>query len=79
MADPDETRHEYGVELVSLVQAGAVDGMVWAVAHEAFSHLTPGVLKELCCNGNGCGVVVDVKAVLDRDAIEGQGLRYWSL
>jgi UDP-N-acetyl-D-galactosamine dehydrogenase len=36
-------------------------------------------LQELCDNGNGCGVVIDVKTVLDRAEVEGAGLAYWSL
>lgn len=79
LADPEETRHEYGLELTTLEQAGAVDAVVWAVAHRAFASLTPERLRRLCCNGNGCGVVMDIKSVLTRSAVEAQGLHYWSL
>ena len=79
VADPQEARHEYGVELKSLEDTGPVDGVVWAVAHEDFAWIKPGVLKEMCCNGNGCGVVVDVKTVLPRAEVEEAGLLYWSL
>ena len=36
-ADADEARAEYGIELVSEPQAGAYDGIIYAVAHENFT------------------------------------------
>jgi UDP-N-acetyl-D-galactosamine dehydrogenase len=78
-ADADEARHEYGLELVSLEAVGKVDAVVWAVAHEQFREIGPARLRELCDNGSGCGVVIDVKTVLDRAEVEGAGLAYWSL
>ena len=78
-ACPEETRHEYGVELVGLQDVNRVDAVVWAVSHQAFAEVTPGVLKKLCCDNGGCGVVVDVKSVLDKDAVEQAGMEYWSL
>jgi UDP-N-acetyl-D-galactosamine dehydrogenase len=78
-ADADEARHEYGLELVDVDAVGKVDAVVWAVAHDQFrERFTPAGLKQVCCN-DGCGVVVDVKSVLNREAVEGQGMRYWSL
>jgi UDP-N-acetyl-D-galactosamine dehydrogenase len=79
LVDADEARHEYGLELVEVAAVGKVDAVVWAVAHDQFrERYTPAALRQLCCN-DGCGVVVDVKSILNREAIEGQGLRYWSL
>jgi hypothetical protein len=33
----------------------------------------------MTCNGKGCGVVIDVKAMYSRHDIENEGLIYWSL
>ncbi|MGE4578575.1 MAG: nucleotide sugar dehydrogenase [Desulfuromonadales bacterium] len=78
LADADEARHEYGLELVDVDVVGQVDAVVWAVAHDAYrQRFTPAALKALC--GDGCGVVVDVKAVLDRVEVESAGLRYLGL
>jgi len=78
-ADAEEARHEYGLELVDVETVGKVDAVVWAVAHDQFrERFTPAALKQLCCSED-CGVVVDVKSVLDRSAIEAQGLKYWCL
>ena len=79
VADPVDAQREYGVNLVDLDTLGPVDGIVWAVSHHTFNGLTPADLKNLCENDNGRGVVIDVKSVLDRDAVEATGLRYWSL
>ena len=79
LADPDEARHEYGFDLVRLEDAGPLDAIIWAVSHDAFKSFTPSRLKEICCNGNGKGVVMDVKSVLSRAEIEAEGLVYWSL
>ncbi len=79
MANVNDVREEYGLELSSLAEIGKVDGVVWAVDHDAFKHITPWHLKELCGNGNGHGVVVDVKSILNRAEVESQGLVYWSL
>jgi len=78
-ADADETRHEYGLELTSIDNGETYDAVVWAVSHQAFSHLTVQRLKELASFGNGRGVVVDVKSVLNREQIEAAGLVYWCL
>jgi len=77
LADRDETRREYGLELVGLDDAGQVDAMVWAVAHEAFEDIVPRNMSGLFRDGRG--VVVDVKSILERRTIEEQGLLYWSM
>lgn len=79
LANPDETRHEYGLELTELSAVGKVDAVVYAVSHKSFAELTAQTFAEYCRNGNGNGVVVDVKSALKRDEIEAAGLVYWSL
>ncbi len=79
LADPDEARHEYGLELCPLDGLAHVDAVVYAVAHEAFQPLDAAWAQRVCSNGNGCGVVTDVKGVLDRAGVEACGLRYWRL
>lgn len=78
-ADVAETRHEYSLELTALDAAGQFDAVVYAVNHQSFSRLTPTVIKNFCGNGNGQGVLIDVKSVFNRAEVEEKGLRYWSL
>ncbi len=77
MAVSADVQQEYGFGLVELDGLAPVDGVVWAVAHSAFAGITPKRLKELC--GGKAGVLMDVKSVLERDAVERVGLSYWSL
>ena len=79
LACPEETQHEYGVELTEMADVGKVDAIICAVNHQQFSDLTSDKLAELCSNGNGQGVVVDVKWRFKREDIEKSGLAYWSL
>jgi UDP-N-acetyl-D-galactosamine dehydrogenase len=79
LANPADALREYGLELVDLNAVGKVDAIVFAVAHEAYRSLTPARFRELTRRSNNQGVVVDVKSLLDRSALEAEGLSYWSL
>ncbi len=79
VADATAACKEYGIELRSLQEVGPVDGVVLAVAHNAFVGMSCAQFKELCSNGNNHGVVIDVKGVLDDDDITANGLSYWAL
>ena len=84
MADANETKHEYGIELVDLDGDESFDAVVYAVPHAAFEAYDVDDFVRLS-GGNGAGhaksagVVIDVKSRLDRAEIEGAGLIYWAL
>jgi UDP-N-acetyl-D-galactosamine dehydrogenase len=85
LADPEEARHEYGIELVSLETFSQLDGLILAVPHRV---LVPGTAREGGQPGEGWeklfaalapgGVFVDVKSVVERGRVP-PGLHYWSL
>ena len=79
LADAGETRHEYGLNLIALDAVGKVDAIIYAVSHKAFAQLTIPDFSALCSNGNGTGIIVDVKSVLKKAEIEAAGMSYWSL
>ena len=79
VASAEEARAEYAVELCRLDQVGTVDAVVFAVAHKAYEELSLAQLKKLCSNGNGQGVVIDVKSIRSRMDIENAEMVYWSL
>ena len=79
MADAEETRHEYKIELVKLDQVDHVDAIIYAVSHKAFNDLSAARLATICSNGSGSGVLIDVKSVFKQDEVEAVGLSYWSL
>lgn len=59
-ADPEEARHEYGVDLID-PQDGAYDGIVLAVAHDQFKQLGAERIRAL---GKPDHVLFDLKYVL---------------
>jgi UDP-N-acetyl-D-glucosamine/UDP-N-acetyl-D-galactosamine dehydrogenase len=79
VASSEDAMAEYGVPLVGLTEAGKVDAVILAVAHSDFLAMESATLKDWCSNGNGQGVVIDVKSLLSRRSIEAAGLLYWSL
>ncbi len=75
VADADEAHEEYALKLCADTDLCDLDGVVIAVAHEAYRNAS--VEKLLACLKPG-GVVVDVKSMLTPDTLP-DGVRYWSL
>ena len=75
VADPADVKHEYGLSLVSFDELRALDAVVLAVSHSAYTEL--GVERITSTLRDG-GIVVDVKSVLEPAKIA-RRLRYWSL
>jgi UDP-N-acetyl-D-galactosamine dehydrogenase len=73
-ADASEARHEYGVDLSPLEDFRDLDALILAVAHREFASFGA-ELHRFVAKG---GVVVDVKAALDRAVIPSD-LAYWAL
>ena len=63
----DEARHEYGLELVSELQAGRYDAIILAVAHRQFIDLGAARIRAL---GKPDCVLFDVKQALPRTAVD---------
>jgi len=79
VADPAEAAHEYGVSLVSLAEAGPVDVVLWAVAHQQFAALDFHRLHSLFREDGAGKVLIDVKSQLVSAAAREAGFIYWSL
>ncbi len=62
-ADPDEARAEYGFGLVAAPETGAYDGVILAVAHDAFRAAGAAPLRAY---GRKAHVFCDLKSVFDR-------------
>jgi len=75
-ASAKEALHEYGVKLESWQNLPAADALILAVAHRSYLALPKeDLLKKVVRQG----VVIDVKAVLDAEALRHQGIRVWRL
>jgi UDP-N-acetyl-D-galactosamine dehydrogenase len=73
LADPEEARREYGLDLAAEGDIGRVDAVVLAVPHRGMDALVGRMLEV-----DPPAVVVDVKSVLDPSAIP-SGVRLWRL
>jgi UDP-N-acetyl-D-galactosamine dehydrogenase len=73
LADPEEARQEYGIELTAEADLGRADALVLAVPHRGMDAFVRRMLNE-----QPPAVVVDVKSVLDPAAIPA-GVRLWRL
>jgi UDP-N-acetyl-D-glucosamine/UDP-N-acetyl-D-galactosamine dehydrogenase len=65
LALPSDAMDEYGIELMSLEMILPADAVVFAVPHSSYVVLGWGAVAPLLKNGRG--LVIDVKATLDRE------------
>jgi UDP-N-acetyl-D-galactosamine dehydrogenase len=76
LADAAECRHEYGLELTALEALPAADAVILAVSHDEYKQggwpLVTARLK------SGRGLVMDVKAILDRSNVP-PDVRLWRM
>jgi UDP-N-acetyl-D-galactosamine dehydrogenase len=75
LADADEARREYGIDLVPLDHFTSLDGLILAVPHRVLAKPGWGPLFAALAPG---GVFIDVKSAVARDRVP-PGVRYWSL
>ena len=77
VADADEVRHEYGIELQAIDAAHPVDVLVVAVGHSAYRAMTPAELRPLCRGDKP--ILADVKSLYDRHDAAAQGFAVFRL
>jgi len=69
-ADPEQTRHEYGLDLLEKLPDDAkYDAILLAVAHDEFRQLGVEGLRRL---GQPNVVVYDIKGIFPKDAVDGR-------
>ena len=80
LADADEVRNAYHLQLTRFDELRDLDCLILAVAHEAYRKLSinelDALFAQLPANEK---VVIDIKSILKRDALEEAGFRYWRL
>ncbi|MBI4184558.1 MAG: nucleotide sugar dehydrogenase [Proteobacteria bacterium] len=76
MADAEDVRAEFGLDLVSLEAIRPADAVVLAVPHRSYVEGGWALVSRLLKNGRG--VVADVRGCLDR-AAKPQGVHLWRL
>lgn len=78
MASPEEAREEYGLTTVPMDALRDLDGLIIAVAHDAFKALS---LEEIATwfRPSMEPILIDVKGLYNRPEAEAAGFRYWRL
>jgi UDP-N-acetyl-D-galactosamine dehydrogenase len=76
LALPDETRHEYGIELTAMDALEAADAVILAVPHEPYAREGWALVRRLL--RGGAGLVFDVRCMLDRKT-KPEGIELWRL
>ena len=76
-ADPDEVRHEYGVELTEISSDRRVDALVVAVAHDVFKSSPLSDLRALC--QAEAPVLADVKGLFNAELASKAGFTVFRL
>ena len=77
-ADPAEAQREYGQELLPLDALHDLDAIILTVAHSEYAAFTPEDLRKRF-RDPAKAVVLDVKALYARDAMDKAGIDYWRL
>jgi len=78
-ASKADARHEYNVELAEIENINDADCIILAVAHDQFKAMSLDEIGKLYgCDGSE-RVLIDVKSILNKTAVEAAGYRYWRL
>ena len=77
-ADADEAARLYGIHFVDVADVKDMDAVILAVAHDQFQGLTVADFDKLY-SGNHQKVLMDVKALLNKDDFKNAGYQYWRL
>ena len=77
IADPDEAKAYYGIDLLPLETLGRVDAVIVAVIHDAYRSLGLSHIARLCYDG--CPIVIDIKGAFDPTDACNEQIRYWRL
>ncbi|MEQ8235742.1 MAG: nucleotide sugar dehydrogenase [Syntrophomonadaceae bacterium] len=80
VADQAEAWHEYSIGFVDMKELKDLDALVIAVAHSEFNQIDladiEGMFKKV---GNNRRVIMDIKGIINRRAVEDAGYYYWRL
>ena len=77
IADPDEARAYYGIDLLPPENLGPVDAVIVAVVHDAYKSMGLHRMAGLC--HDGCRIIIDIKGAFDPDDARNEQIRYWRL
>lgn len=79
-ANAQESKNEYGINLVNLNDITDADCLVFAVAHGVFKEMDWEKINSLFGNfENNEKVLIDIKSIFNKKELKEKGISYWSL
>jgi UDP-N-acetyl-D-galactosamine dehydrogenase len=78
VVDKEDAKRAFGLDVSNELTIKDADCLVFLVAHKEFKNLTVNDLKAMC-NMEAKPLIVDVKSIFSKDALEDAGFAYWSL
>jgi len=80
VADTEEAKREYGIDLLSVNDIKDMDVIIIAVSHKEFLQMNILDFDKYFVNtDNAKKVIIDIKGVLNRKEVESLNYRYWRL
>ena len=80
VADADEAKHEYEIDLVDIADVKNADCLVLAVAHDVFKQMSWDKIDSFYGDyENQEKVLIDVKSIFNKEEIQEKGYSYWRL
>ncbi len=80
VADANEAKQEYNIDLIDIDSVKRADCIVLAVAHDFFKQMNLDELDSLYGDfEKSKKILIDVKSILNKNEIENKGYSYWRL
>ncbi len=80
LADPEETKRHYGIELLPMEEVKEADCLIFANAHEEFKLLAEDQIEAMYRKGSPRErVLIDVKGILEKSNWIEKGYHFWRL
>lgn len=76
MAEPEQVKHEYGIDLIDQKQLKKSDAIILAVSHKEYKSMTKDDFSAL---SNENVVIMDVKSVLTKEQLPDSHSSFWRL
>lgn len=77
LADPEEAKAYYNIDLVSFDRMPSVDAVIIAVSHSLYMEMGLDAIEGLCPNGKP--ILIDVKGALNPKTAAQRNITYWRL
>jgi UDP-N-acetyl-D-galactosamine dehydrogenase len=77
LADPEEAKKYYGLDLQKMEDMQGIDGVIVAVSHQAYQELGLANIARLC--EKGASLVIDVKGAFSPEEAKKMNIMYWRL